>query len=223
MSFSVTYKAYGSNSILVSWEDTINEAISEDIYRFNHEINKQNSTNIIETVSCYTSLTVFYLSSINSCEIITWLKDIYKNHKEPIKILSKTWKIPVCYHRDYALDLSNLAQVKNITNEEVIHLHTKQIYTVDFIGFLPGFSYLSGLNKLLYTPRLGQPRTHVAKGSIAIGGRQTGIYPCSSPGGWHIIGRTHFELFNPNNSPPCLIKPFDKIQFIAISKQEFES
>ena len=87
------------------------------------------------------------------------------------------------------------------------------------IGFSPGFPYLGGMDKRLYCPRLETPRINIQKGSVGIAGKQTGIYPSESPGGWRIIGRSPIELFNINNESPALISSRTYVKFIPISEK----
>lgn len=223
MSYKITLSKFGNNAVIISWGNNFNLEISNDVHSFNNTLTHLKPSFIIETVPCYNSLTVFHDSSISQFDIISQLKQVYASLETNHFLQSKIWKIHVCYHQDYAPDLANLAFDKNLTIEDVIKLHCDEVYTVEFLGFLPGFPYLSGLKPCLHTSRLSKPRQKVAKGSIAIGGKQTGIYPRESPAGWHIIGRTNFELFNPSMSRPCSIKPLDKIQFEPVSKKEFES
>lgn len=129
--------------------------------------------------------------------------------------------IPVCYET-FGVDLAYVAEYHHLTTDQVIKLHTSTIYPVYMIGFTPGFPYLGGLDERLATPRLTTPRTTVAKGSVGIGGEQTGIYPIQSPGGWQIIGRTPVELFDAKNNT-TLLKMGDYIQFKAISHEEYEA
>jgi KipI family sensor histidine kinase inhibitor len=97
---------------------------------------------------------------------------------------------------------------------EVIRLHTSPRYTVYMMGFSPGFPYLGLLPKALQTPRRASPRTHVPAGSVAIAGRQTGIYPTSSPGGWQLIGQACLPLLNAGQDPPFLLAPGDTVRFV---------
>lgn len=222
MSCPIKFSIFGESAILISWSNGINKSISADVYNFNLKIQKLIPDIVLETVSAYNSLTVFIHKGIDKKELIEKLKLLYrKNLKHEQKVPTK-WVVPVCYDVAFACDLANLAQSKNLSTQALINLHTQAHYKIDFIGFLPGFPYLSGLNPLLHTPRLEKPRAKIAKGSIAIGGEQTGIYPSASPGGWHIIGRTPLLLFNPTKESPCLFSVFDEIEFKAISKDEFE-
>ncbi len=105
--------------------------------------------------------------------------------------------------------------------DEVIALHTAPVYKVYFIGFLPGFLYLGGLSNKLIMPRKITPSLHVEKGSVAIGGNQTGVYSLDSPGGWHVIGKSPVDFFNVSFEKPCFAKPGDCIQFMSISEKKY--
>lgn len=128
--------------------------------------------------------------------------------------------IPVCYGGDGGPDLDVVAATHHSSVEAIIEAHTSGVYTVAMIGFLPGFPYLEGLAPALHTPRRATPRTSVPAGSVGIGGSSTGIYPCRSPGGWQLIGRTPRALFDPTRPTPSLLTAGDQIRFVAISAHE---
>jgi inhibitor of KinA len=134
----------------------------------------------------------------------------------------RTVEIPVCYAPELGIDLEAVASHHGLSPDEIVRLHTSGSYRVRFLGFSPGFPYLSGLPAQLATPRLPTPRTHVPAGSVAIGGAQTGVYPLATPGGWRIIGRTPLRLFDPHRSPPALLQMGDHVTFRRISRAEFE-
>lgn len=121
--------------------------------------------------------------------------------------------ISVMYGGTDGPDLQEVARCFGMSEEEVVRLHAAQEYTVQAIGFAPGFPYLDGLDPRLALPRKHSPRTKVAAGSVGIAGQQTGIYPIASPGGWHIIGRTPRVLFHPDRQPPSLLEPGDRVRF----------
>lgn len=135
---------------------------------------------------------------------------------------SRTVAIPVCYDADLAPDLEQVASLHGLAPEAVVELHAGAEYRVDFIGFSPGFPYLSGLPLELATPRRATPRPRVPAGSVAIGGAQAGVYPIESPGGWQIIGRTPSRLFAADRSPMTLLEMGDRVRFERISGREFE-
>jgi len=101
-----------------------------------------------------------------------------------------------------------------LSTEDVIRRHLARIYSVDLIGFVPGWAYLSELDPALHLPRRDQPRPRVPAGSVAIAGAQTGVYPLVTPGGWHIIGHTDTVMFDPARDPPAVLRPGDKVRFV---------
>lgn len=131
--------------------------------------------------------------------------------------------IPVCYDGEFAPDLTDVAAHANLTPAEVIALHCSAEYRVATVGFTPGFPYLSGVPPQLATPRRATPRAAVQPGSVAIGGSQAGIYPMSSPGGWHVIGRTPMQLFDVTCDPPALLRAGDRVRFRRITAAEFHA
>ena len=126
--------------------------------------------------------------------------------------------LPVCYGGEDGPDLAAVCRHHGIDRETLIQLHTEPAYLVTAIGFVPGFPYLSGLSPALATPRLASPRTHVPAGSVGIGGSQTGVYPFVTPGGWRLIGRTGFPLFDPTAAPPAALAVGDRVRFRATSE-----
>lgn len=113
-------------------------------------------------------------------------------------------------------DLPDVAAALELSIPEVIRMHSAPLYTVQMIGFLPGFPYLGFLPDGLVLPRKKTPVLRVPPGSVAIAGKYSGIYPQSSPGGWHLIGQTTFHLFSPEKEPPATLQPGDRIQFVAL-------
>src|SRR5690606_34339106 len=133
------------------------------------------------------------------------VKQVFKSVNIPKNSNSKIFHFPVCYEPEFGVDLEYISNEKNMTIEDIITCHHNPIYIVYFIGFLPGFLYLGGLDGSLQIPRKNTPRKRVEKGAVGIGENQTGIYPKSSPGGWQIIGNSPVEIFNKSSSPPCQI------------------
>jgi inhibitor of KinA len=126
--------------------------------------------------------------------------------------------IPVHYGGNDGPDLLVVADACSLSPAEVIALHTAQPFPVLMLGFMPGFPYLGGLPTRLHLPRRSTPRAYVPAGSIAIANDQTGIYPNQSPGGWHLLGRTTVQLFDPTRDPPSLLTPGDLVRFISIGE-----
>ncbi len=123
----------------------------------------------------------------------------------------RTVEIPVIYDGP---DLADVAQIHSMTPRRIVELHSAAIYTVYCLGFVPGFAYLGGLPPELATPRLESPRKRVPKGSVAIGGTQTGVYPFETPGGWRLIGRTPLDIFDPETPELSKVRIGDQVRFI---------
>lgn len=131
-------------------------------------------------------------------------------------------EIPVCYGGPEGPDLAEAAARLGLSAEEVIALHSGADYEVEMLGFMPGFAYLGPLPAALQLPRRATPRTRLPAGSVAIAGRQTGIYPAASPGGWHVLGRTNARLFDPARRPPALLQPGDRVRFRRVASLALE-
>lgn len=131
-------------------------------------------------------------------------------------------EIPVCYGGEFGPDLDDVAAFHKITSEELINNHAAPTYRVCFLGFVPGFPYLSGLTPALATPRLSTPRRAIPAGSVGIAGNQTGVYPFSTPAGWRLIGRTPLALFRADRAEMSLLSIGDSVRFSAISRARFD-
>ncbi|MCG1036056.1 5-oxoprolinase subunit PxpB [Polaribacter sargassicola] len=218
----ITYKPFGNKAILVEWNAIISEDILNDILKFKHKIAHQKKEFYTDLVVGYHSLTIKYKEEFsNFLEEVNFLKSIYISDVKIKKASNYLWEIPVCYNVKFGADLEEISAKTKLTTSEIIQLHSSKIYTVFFIGFLPGFLYLGGLNKQLFFDRKPNPRLKVDKGAVAIGGEQTGVYPLNSPGGWNIIGKTPVNFFDVENDNPCFAKAGDKIKFVSISLDEF--
>ena len=188
---------------------------------------------VIEVAPSYTTVAISYdpIAAVEAGappdKILDWLCEKIRGatkarSKRTRPTTSRETEIPVCYDREFALDIDDVAQSANLSAAEIARRHAAAHYRVSCVGFTPGFPFLSGLPPELATPRRPTPRTKIPTGSVAIGGRQTGVYPVESPGGWNIIGRTPLQLFNSNRAAPALLRAGDCVRFRAITRQQFE-
>lgn len=219
-----TFKPYGENAILITWEARIDENIVNDILQFEEKIKQSNIKAIVEVIQSINSLLIIYNENNISFFELKHLLETLKNTKTPVTQQDnrKKWQIPVCYHENFGIDLRFIAEKKRLEIPEIIAFHTSAIYDVYAIGFLPGFLYLGGLDERLHIPRKETPRLRIQKGAVGIGGMQTGIYPKSSPGGWQILGNSPVNFFDVTQSNPCFAKAGDQIQFYEINMQEYD-
>ncbi|HEY7064414.1 MAG TPA: 5-oxoprolinase subunit PxpB [Chloroflexota bacterium] len=130
-------------------------------------------------------------------------------------------RLPVAYGGEYGPDVPAVAARLGLDEAAVVHLHAEPVYRVYMLGFAPGYSYLGELPAALELPRLSTPRAHVPAGSVAIAGRQTGVYSVATPGGWHLLGRTPVRLFDAERDPPGYLAPGDRVRFVPITPARF--
>lgn len=215
-------RAMGERAILIEFEAEISENTLEKVLFYKNKIEDHYFKVEVEVINTYNSLLVHYLYTIeNVYDEVSALKGLIQGTKITKKTVAQLYNIPVCYDTEFGLDLKLISEEKNLSIDQIIRLHTQPVYTVYFIGFLPGFLYLGGLDKKLQISRKIQPRMQVRKGAVGIGENQTGIYPKSSPGGWQIIGNSPVSLFDKNRLPPCEISAGDKVKFYQVSNSEF--
>ena len=220
MKFQLTYKLFGRSAILVEWPANISQEIIQEIISFERQVKEIDA--ILDTIIAYNSLLIRYQNPIVDKELtISQLKNKYTASSYVIKQDQFLWEIPVCYDASFGIDLEEIANKKKCSVTDIIRLHTETDYIVYFIGFQPGFLYLGGLHQNLHIPRKSNPRVRVDKGSVGIGGAQTGVYPQNSSGGWNIIGKSPLNFFNMKASNPCFAKSGDRIQFVAVDIHTF--
>ena len=171
-------------------------------------------SDVQDVVPGYLGVAVFYDSLRTSYgEMAAKLIGVCEEAGDPTNGLGeiREHEIPVIYD---GLDLADVSASCGLSPAEVIARHSGRTYTVDLLGFVPGFGYLSELEPSLRLPRRPQPRTRVPAGSVAIAGAQTAVYPLDTPGGWHIIGRTETVMFDPQRDPPALLRAGDTVRFV---------
>lgn len=195
-------------------------------------LRKNGFNGFVESVPAYATLTVYYdplavlednrLKGFTAHEKVKLvLSNFIEQPLTEFQTVSPLIKIPVCYDSSLAPDLDFVSNYCHLTKEEIIRLHTALVYTVFMIGFSPGFPYLGILDARLEVPRKDVPNNTVPPGSVAIAGRQTGIYPFETPGGWQLIGRTPIRLFDAAINKDPLLKAGYRVQFESISSSEF--
>ncbi len=129
-------------------------------------------------------------------------------------------EVPVVYGGDFGPDFDEVCEQTGLSAKELVALHTGQEYCVDLVGFTPGFVYVGGLDDVFHIPRRRQPRQHVEAGSVGIADGRTGLYAMAGPGGWPLIGRTTFKLFDPHAEEPFPVRAGMRIRFVSVSAAE---
>ena len=133
---------------------------------------------------------------------------------------SQQWTLP--FLLDSNADWDEIQTSTGLNQEEYLNLLLQTNLTMLMNGFLPGFSYLTGLPKALHCPRKRTPSTNIKSGSVAIGGPYVGIYPIDSPGGWNVIGHTPIRLINGNRMPPSFLSPGDTVKLKLIDNEQYD-
>jgi inhibitor of KinA len=221
----------GDAAIVLQFGAAINRQTHLTIQAFTAALELHPFPGFREYVPAFTTVTVYYDPWIVSgkgdrdpyacmLEILRHL--LHQVQAHPEKTTTKLVEIPVCYGGKWGPDLEVVAALNEISPEEVIRLHAREEYLVYMIGFAPGFPYLGGMNDRIAAARKDKPRSKVPAGSVGIAGKQTGIYPIPSPGGWQLIGRTPLVLFDPRRQSPSLLQAGDHIRFVPISENEYE-
>ena len=213
----------GDNALLIEFDAVINPRVNRQVRSLMAGLTNKEMSGIVEMVPAYRSLLIHY----DPCRISTGrlCEQVYNVGENLDRIaVPKAHKfyLPVCYDDSMGPDLAYVAQYHHLTKEAVIAIHSSKDYLVYMIGFLAGFPYLGEIPEQIATPRLTEPRTKIPVGSVGIAGKQTGIYPLESPGGWRIIGRTPIELYTPQRDPPTLLSAGDCVRFVPVSQAQFQ-
>jgi len=219
----VQYYPLGDSAVVVQLKNEISEEVNQQIRAISNWLDEYTFEGFVEYVPAFTNITIYYQPWIlNYDEIVLLLKEMIEQVGEIEEEATPTVvTIPVWYGASTGPDLEFVASYHNFSIEALIMLHSQPEYIVYMIGFAPGFPYLGGMDEGISTPRKESPRQKVPKGSVGIGGNQTGIYPIETPGGWQIIGQTPLNLFDIKKENPSLLKAGDRVRFMSISEKEF--
>lgn len=207
----------GDSAITVRFGSERSAALLARIHAAASVVAGANIEAVEDVVPTYLSMTVFYDSLRRSyadisAEIVAACGNV--DVAGDTGLVPREHTIPTRYG---GIDLQAVAELTNLSVEEVIARHTARAYRVDILGFVPGFAYLSELDPALVLPRRQEPRPRVSAGSVAIAGVQTAVYPLATPGGWHIIGTTDTVMFDPHRSPPALLRAGDAVRFERVT------
>lgn len=215
----------GDSALFIQTGNTIDIGLSENNRFFADTISANCVRGIIEAVSSYTGIMVYFDPLITSHEeVVAHAERAFDQVREKgLPGICSGLVIPVAYGGEYGPDLRTVAENASISMSEAAALHSTGTYTIHLLGFTPGFPYMGGMDQRLSTPRKREPSVHVPAGSVGIAGEQTGIYPVDSPGGWQIIGRTPLMIYDPHRDPVFLLTAGMKVRFRAVDNFEFWS
>ena len=209
--------------IIIYFGDTISVEVSKKTKDAYIVLRDSDIKGLKQIIPSYNSILInydiFLYDDQTICSVIKKYLQENKNHNN--ENLINRINIPVYYGLDVGFDLEKVALVHKLDISEVIAIHSNTVYKVFTIGFSPGFAYLGNVDKRINTPRLSTPRKKVPKGSVAIANEQAAVYPSHSPGGWNIVGKTTYKMFDTSRQDLCPVNIGDEIKFYPISKDEF--
>jgi inhibitor of KinA len=220
----------GDSAITIELGDRIDPVLNQEVIaRFRH-LQQFPLKGMIEAIPAYAAITIFYdlfaaskfsNGKMGACDFMKQQASAFMEQNiENVRESQRTIDIPVCYDDPFSIDKIFMEQHTGLSMEEIVRIHCAGTYRVYMIGFLPGFAYMGSVDEKIAAARKPKP-LEVPAGSVGIAGRQTGIYPLDSPGGWQIIGRTACKLFDPDRSSPVLLNAGDLVKFYSITKEEF--
>jgi len=226
----------GDTAVLADWGGGIDPDTHGQVRSFCEHLASHPFPGMLDIVPAFNSVAVYFdpvqvLSGIDrkqeaalsAMEMVQrYLRSLMADLQCVDQGKQRVLEIPVCYGGEYGPDLDEVARHTGLTPDEVIAIHAEPLYLVYMLGFAPGFPYLGGMSERIAVPRRDTPRQAIPAGSVGIGGRQTGIYSLSTPGGWQVIGRTPLALFRPAEKPPTLLRPGDRLRFRPISPEEYQ-
>lgn len=230
-----TFFSLGDSALIVDFGNLIALEVNDLVQRLSAAVERANFRGLIESVPAYASLTIFYDVAVvrrtypgfaTAFDAVRFLvEQILPGvaDRQSAAVDSRLIGVPICFDPEFAPDLKFVALTNELSVAAVKTIFLAHTYTVFMLGFLPGFAYMGEVDERIATARKSEPRAKVAAGSVGIAGRQTGVYPLESPGGWQIIGRTPLRLFDPNRDSPAFFRPGDKVQFDEIGRAEFET
>lgn len=212
----------GDTALTVEFGRVIDAALNAQVLALDRAVARAAIEGIVETVPTYRSLLVHYDPLTVGFDALAQRLGALLDEPAPPPPKLRRWRIPVVYGGEYGLDLEYVANLHGLSTDEVIRIHCGGDYRVAMIGFTPGWSYLSGLDPRIATPRQQNPRTHTPAGTISIGGVQAGVQCLAGPSGWHLLGRTPVRTYQVRRDPVFLLDPGDAITFYPIEAALFD-
>lgn len=211
----------GDRAITVEFARTIDDAANQRVLALDRAVTEAAVEGVTETVPTYRSLLVHYDPVRIGFDALGEKLVALAQQPSARTETTRHWRIPVAYGGENGIDLEDVANALKTTPDDIVARHVAGHYRVAMIGFSPGWSYLSGLEKFLTMPRRQNPRLMTPAGTISIGGIQTGIASVAMPSGWHLLGRTAVRTYQLHRDPIFLLEPGDRVTFFAIDAKTF--
>jgi KipI family sensor histidine kinase inhibitor len=213
----------GDSALTVEFGRTIDPDINGMVLALDEIVRAHAPAGLIETVPTYRSLTIQFDPAAIDYDALLRLLTAETKDLAPRNAVGRRWRVPVVYGGEYGSDLEEVAEIHGLTPAQVVDIHASAVYRIYMIGFLPGFTYLGGLDKRIATSRRLHPRAKIPAGTIMIGGEQAGIAPMDMPSGWHNLGLTPVRPYAPERDPVFLFAAGDEIVFEPVDASRWEA
>lgn len=214
----MTLKPLGDSAWLVEFPGLAGDEALARVMGLVDALEMDRPDGILDVVPSFASVAVHYEGE-DGLKILNWIGSVAVVDRLPS---GEEMRVPVRYGGEYGPDLEEVADMAGLSKEELVAMHSGEVYTVAAVGFSPGFPYLSGLPEPLHVPRRQTPRLRIPAGSVAVAGGQAGIYPFETPGGWQVLGRTGVCLFDPSAKRPALLRSGDRVRFVPVNELDAE-
>jgi KipI family sensor histidine kinase inhibitor len=211
----------GDSAIVVEFARAIDDGANQRVLALDKAVAAASIEGVTEAVPTYRSLLVHYDPERIDFEALGAKLLALAQAPLPPAGQARRWRVPVAYGGENGIDLEDVAKRLSITPDDVVARHSGGDYRVAMIGFTPGWSYLSGLDKSLHMPRRLSPRVFTPAGTISVGGVQAGIQCLAAPSGWHLLGRTAVRTFQLHRDPVFLTQPGDRVTFYPVDEKTF--
>jgi len=212
----------GDTALVVQFGEAVDASVNRRVRHLAAKLRESREKGIVDIVPTIRSLMVHYDPlETSAADLRTAISELL-HHEHGEEEAYRLWSIPVCYEGECAPDMDNVARGLDLDTVEVARRHAAEPLEVFMMGFLPGFPYLGLLPEEFDIPRLFEPRVKVPARSISVAVRQTTVYTVECPGGWHLIGRTPIEFFDPGRAEPILVAAGDRIRFEPVPLREYE-
>jgi inhibitor of KinA len=223
MAISYRIVPAGDAALIIEFEERIDAMVNARTIACAEAVQAANVAGVRDVVPTYRSVAVYFDPLHTDYDtLVGCLEREAVQQSTPSSVARAPLRIPVCYGGELGPDLAAVAAFANMSEADVVRVHSSDTYRVFMLGFVPGFAYLGLVDQRIAMPRHSTPRVRVPAGSVGIAGGQTGVYSAETPGGWQLIGRTPVKPFDAARSEPFLLKAGDAVQFFPIDRAEYD-
>jgi KipI family sensor histidine kinase inhibitor len=217
------FLACGDAAVTIEFGTAIDPAVSARVLALDTAVNAIEVPGLIETVPTYRSLMVQFDPMAFDYESFEQRVRTLASTLDIVPKAGRRWKVPVVYGGTFGIDLEATAERHGLTPSQLIDKHAAPVYRVYMIGFMPGYTYLGGLDPSIATSRRTDPRSMTPAGCISIGGIQALVAGQAMPSGWHILGLTPVRTFMAGREPAFLTAPGDEVVFEPVDAARWEA